>query len=103
MESHHPKDITHKKRWTEYLLEFYMTDGTLSQLKNSGGLRMIRNNQVVDSLQSYANSYREFELDQQLEGEQIKDYRNSLIKIFDANVFNEMVKSYPEITRPVTE
>lgn len=24
MDTHHPKDITHKKKWTEYLLEFFM-------------------------------------------------------------------------------
>jgi len=25
MEAHHPHHVTHKKKWTEYLLEFFMS------------------------------------------------------------------------------
>ncbi len=32
---------------------FYPTDGTITQLENSGGLRLIRSRAIVDSLQSY--------------------------------------------------
>src|SRR5437667_11100789 len=37
---------------------FYMTDGTLTQLKNSGGLRHIRKQQVCDSLSEYDHKYQ---------------------------------------------
>jgi len=77
-----------------------MTDGTLTQLKNSGGLRLIRKQQLVDSLQAYDNSYQEFELDQELEGTQLRDYRDIMIRIFDVRVFDTMLKSYPEIIMP---
>ena len=32
---------------------FYPTDGTITQLENSGGLRLIRSRAIVDSIQSY--------------------------------------------------
>jgi hypothetical protein len=77
-----------------------MTDGSLRHLINSGSLRLIRNRQLVASLQSYANTYHQFELDQQLEGDQLKDYRSTLTKVFDARIFNSMVMTYPGIKIP---
>ena len=79
---------------------FYMTDGTLMQLKNSGGLRLIREQQVVDSLQEYYNKYQWYKTGQELENVQIDQYRSSMMQIFDVQVFNSMVKSYPEIIMP---
>ena len=79
-----------------------MTDGTLTQLKNSGSLRLIHHQQLVDSLQSYANVYREYELDQQVEGDHLKDYRHSAAKIFDAGVFHQMVNNSTDIIMPPT-
>ncbi len=79
---------------------FYMTDGTLMQLKNSGGLRLIRNQQVVDSLQGYYNMYQWVKTGQELEFAQINEYRSSMMQIFDVQVFNSMVKGYPEIIMP---
>ena len=79
---------------------FYMTDGTLMQLKNSGGLRLIRKQQVVDSLQEYYNKYQWYKTGQELENAQIDQYRSSMMQIFDVQVFNSMVKSYPEIIMP---
>ena len=79
---------------------FYMTDGTLMQLKNSGGLRLIRKQQVVDSLQEYYNKYQWYKTGQELENVQIDQYRSSMMQIFDVQVFNSMVKSYPEIIMP---
>ena len=38
---------------------FNMTDGTLKQLTNAGGLRLIKQKDVVDSLQAYQNLYTE--------------------------------------------
>jgi hypothetical protein len=79
---------------------FYLTDGTLMQLKNSGGLRLIRKQQVVDSLQGYYNTYQWYKTGQKLENVQLDDYRSSMMQIFDVQVFNAMVRGYPEIIMP---
>jgi len=79
---------------------FYMTDGTLMQLKNSGGLRLIRKQQVVDSLQTYYNAYQWYKTQQELEFVQLDDYRSSMMQIFDVQVFHSMVRGYPEILMP---
>ncbi|HET9744294.1 MAG TPA: hypothetical protein VFP97_01195 [Chitinophagaceae bacterium] len=79
---------------------FLMTDGTLRQLKNSGGLRLIRKSNVVDSLQAYDNIYQQFVVTQQNEIDYLMQYRDMMGKIFDVKVFNGMVKTYPDIMMP---
>ena len=79
---------------------FLMTDGTLMQLKNSGGLRLIRKRIIVDSLQAYDNLYQQFMITQQDERDYLMDYRDIMGKIFDIKVFDGMVKTYPVITMP---
>jgi len=71
---------------------FFMTDGTMKQLKNSGGLRLIRQQDVVDSLQAYDNLYSLFIQNQQLEELQLIDYRSVLVKLFDARILEPMTK-----------
>ena len=79
---------------------FLMTDGTLRQLKNSGGLRLIRKLVIVDSLQAYDNLYQQFLMSQQNESEYLMDYRDVMGKIFDLKIFDGMVKTYPDIIMP---
>ena len=71
---------------------FHMTDGTLMQLKNSGGLRLIRRQDVVDSLQGYYNLFQRYEDNRELEMLQLRDYRDVMIQVFDVKVFDQMVK-----------
>jgi hypothetical protein len=82
----------------EYI--FHMTDGTLMQLKNSGGLRLVQKKSVVDSLQSYFNLYQQYEDNRQLDFLQLRDYRETMIKVFDVRIFDQMVTNYPIITIP---
>ena len=82
----------------EYI--FHMTDGTLMQLKNSGGLRLVQKKNIVDSLQSYFNLYQQYEDNRQLDFLQLRDYRETMIKFFDVRIFDEMVRNYPMITIP---
>ena len=79
---------------------FLMTDGTLRQLKNSGGLRLIRRPNVVDSLQAYDNVYQQFIIIQENEVDYLMQYRDMMGKFFDVKVFNGMVKTYPDILMP---
>jgi len=79
---------------------FFMTDGTLRQLKNSGGLRLIRRSNVVDSLQAYDNVYQQFIIIQENEVDYLMQYRDMMGKFFDVKVFDGMVKAYPDIIMP---
>ena len=81
------------RRYSISLSPFHLTDGTLTQLKNSGGLRLIHNQAIVDSLQAYVNLYRAFEeVYRDLEEDQLKYYRDVMIQVFDVKVFDSMVK-----------
>jgi len=70
---------------------FYATDGTITQLENSGGLRLIRNRSVVDSLQSYKLAISYLKTIQDFEKEHFDLARSLIGKIFDANVFDIMM------------
>ena len=71
---------------------FYMTDGTLSQLKNAGGFRLISKQNIVDSILSYDYLYQQFKTDQDiLYLSQLQDYRAVMIQVFDIHVFNSMI------------
>ena len=71
---------------------FYMTDGTLTQLKNAGGFRLINKRAIVDSILSYDNLYRQFKANEDiLYLRQLEDYRAVMIKVFDINIFNTMI------------
>ena len=88
------------RNFSTYQNLFFMTDGTLIQLKNSGALRLIRKLAVVDSLQAYDNIYNQFRLSQERESEFLADYRETMSKVFDIKVFNEMVKTFSDIVMP---
>ena len=70
---------------------FYMTDGTLIQLNNAGGLRLIRYHDLVDSISSYKNKYDDLERSQQLKELQLINYRDVCCKVFDVRVYEKMV------------
>ena len=70
------------------LLAFYQTDRTLQQLKNAGGLRLIRKQAASDSIMSYDNMVKEV-------GEQGEDLHDAnrgaaslVLQIFDFNSSN---------------
>ena len=70
---------------------FYSTDGTITQLVNAGGLRLIRSRTVVDSIQSYRQEISLLKSIQTFEGEHFVLARSLMGKIFDANVFDIMI------------
>ena len=73
------------------LSPFYPTDGTITQLENSGGLRLIRSRAIVDSIQSYKNAISYLKSIQDFEREHFVLARGLMGKIFDANVFDIMI------------
>lgn len=62
---------------------FFQNSGTLDQLKNSGGLRMIRHRNVVDSIQSYEQQIKRIELRDIYETNFSMDHNKLLQKLFD--------------------
>jgi hypothetical protein len=76
---------------------FTPNDGTLQQLKNAGGFRLIKKSLIADKIQSYSNQLVDISALQQLEESQIVDYRRSMSRIFDALEFNKMYASKTSI------
>ena len=70
---------------------FYITEGTIKQLNNAGGLRLISNQDIVDSISRYENKYDDLSIAQQLKELQLRDYRDAGCKVFDVRVFEKMV------------
>jgi hypothetical protein len=81
-------------------ISFFPNDRTIQQLKSAGGLRLIRNMDISNSIMAYDRKMRQsvFELgdEQQVRGE----YRLSANKIFSGQVFHQMMMK-KEIERPV--
>ena len=85
-------------------INFQYHDRTIQQLKNSGNLRLIRNQDAADSITVYDNERMKTSL-VQLEGE-IEGRRNltfnSMGKIFDSYVWRDMTDSSGKILRLTT-
>jgi hypothetical protein len=81
-------------------ISFFPNDRTIQQLKSSGGLRLIRNMEISNSIMAYDRKMRQsvFELgdEQQVRGE----YREKANNIFDGEIFHRMMIT-KEIIRPV--
>jgi hypothetical protein len=70
---------------------FVPTDGTMQQLKNSGGLRLIRKKGVVDSIAKYDLAVRNIAAQTLVEENLAENYRTASAKIFDALVFDKLM------------
>ena len=70
---------------------FNPNEGTIQQLKNAGGLRLIKKRDVVDSLQRYTTYMQEFLKLQELEENQLEEYIKTMGNVFDATVLNRML------------
>jgi hypothetical protein len=71
---------------------FYSADGTMQQLKNSGGLRLISKVQIADSIKSYDVLYRSILQLQALEEEQVIKFRDLAAKVFDAGILLKFMR-----------
>ena len=65
----------------------------MQQLKNSGGLRLIRKHNVADSIAKYDVAIRFLSRQGELEETLINDYRETAPNIFDARLFDQMLDS----------
>ncbi len=84
-------------------IRFIPNDGTMQQLKNSGGMRLIRKRNVADSIAKYDVTIRFLARQGELEETLINDYREHASNIFDARIFDRMLDSNNNVTRLATE
>lgn len=78
---------------------FYEADGTIKQLENAGGLRLIQKKNLIDSIQSYGYAYNTVKDLEKYEQDILNQVRLHLSGIFDSYVFDEMIKGN-SIVRP---
>ena len=71
---------------------FFSSDGTMQQLKNSGGLRLISDHSISEKIIAYDVLYRRTIIQQELEELLLNEYRLLARRVFDAAVFNQMMK-----------
>ena len=79
-------EIYHHGSYLSRRAFFYSADGTMQQLKNSGGLRLISNVQIADSIKAYDVLYRSILQLQVLEEEQVIRYKDLAGRVFDATI-----------------
>jgi hypothetical protein len=79
-------------------MNFFPADGTIKQLKNSGGLRLIKNQQASDSILAYDQAIDRILLTQSRQENEITEIRPMMGKLMDANVLETMV--YGDVIHP---
>jgi len=72
-------------------IRFTNSDGTMQQLKNAGGLRLIRKQDVIDSVMKYDYTIKALQLQVDRELESSKTYGELFGEIFDVEVFYYMI------------
>lgn len=65
-------------------------DGTIQQLIYSGGLRLIENKHVIESIQDYINNIKDLSQILALEDAELGDYRKAMSKVFSGFIMNDM-------------
>ena len=70
---------------------FFPADGTIKQLKNSGGLRLINNQQASDSIMSYDQAIELILLTQSRQDNEVSEIRPMMGRLMDANILETMI------------
>jgi hypothetical protein len=70
---------------------FYATEGTIRQLLNAGGLRLIEKDQIIEKINQYQAAKEKIFALQALEDENAIELRKLTYRIFDAGPFSHMV------------
>ncbi len=76
-------------------------DATIQQLKNSGGLRLIRKQKVSKAIIEYYNNLVFIDYLQKIEDDEIMEYRKMAVDVYHPVLFNEIViESNNTVIRP---
>jgi hypothetical protein len=88
----HGNEIYYYTRWIPRTYRFYTNDRTLSQLKNAGNWRLIRNKKVSERLSTYDNIVRTLTIYiEEREESLVLILYQSINKMFDNKVFESML------------
>jgi hypothetical protein len=82
------------------LYRFTANDGTLQQLKNAGGLRLIQKRFIADSITRYDVSIRSLIRQQDVEETALEGYRAIAHRFFDGRIFDKMMNANNIPTEP---
>ena len=66
---------------------FLSADGTLQQMKNSGSIRLVHNQVIVQKIIAYDVTYHAYLRQLEVETELVTYYRSLAAKVFDAKTF----------------
>jgi len=80
-------------------INIFPNDGTVQQLKSSGGLRLIQKKEISRSIMAYDQQLRHALFEMGDEVQVRAEYRQLAVQVFNSNIFNEMTKT-ETITRP---
>jgi hypothetical protein len=81
-------------------IHFRPQDGTLQQLRNSGGFRVVHDTAVLNGINAYELALKANLENIEVEEKELSEYSQVAAKIFDVKIFQEMTKTDP-ITRLV--
>ena len=98
--SSHNTLIYYFGRYETFTTFFYPASTTLQQLKTAGGFRLIRNRNVVDSLQDYDNLCQQISDRRNVALEEVQNFKEVVPRIFDVRVFNQMIDDDGDINMP---
>jgi hypothetical protein len=88
----HGSEIYYYTRWSPRTMRFYSDDRTMTQLKNAGNWRLIRNRKVSDQIAHYDNLVRTItQFIDAREESLVQILYQSIDKLFDNRVFESMV------------
>ena len=77
---------------------FFPADGTIKQLKYSGGLRLIKNQQASDSIMRYDQAIEKIMLTQNRQENELNEIRPMMGRLMNANILETMIDG--EALRP---
>jgi hypothetical protein len=86
----HSGEVYYLGRIAQRTLIFAYNDRTIEQMKNSGGFRLLRNEEAVNKIMEYYRLIKRIQLYEEREGAEQEEYKKIAIKIFDSRIFRKM-------------
>ncbi len=79
---------------------FNYNNRTIEQMRNSGGFRLVRKQQVAKLVMLYYKQIKLLEMLEGIEKNEEQEYRKSAIRVFDPVIFNSMVTDRDSVIMP---
>jgi hypothetical protein len=73
---------------------------TIDQMRNSGGFRLVRKENVANSIMEYYSALGEVKMLEQTDLDEQNQYRALAVKVFNGEVFQSIVTSESRVLRP---